>query len=184
MQVIEAQQEARTTFFGGAPGQVVSGVLWLASAAIATWVGRVPGMFALAVGGAFIFPITTLVLTLAGRRPVLSPANPFTALFMQVAFTIPLVIPVILGAAAHRPGWFYPGFLIVVGAHYLPFIFLYGMRIYAVLAGVLIGGGLVLGMTRSDSFTIAGWYGGLVLLGFGTALWAAQAGQQREVHAP
>jgi len=175
MQVSEAQQEARSTFFGGAPGQVVSGVIWLMSAALATWVGRVPAMLMLAVGGAFIFPITSLVLTLAGRRPVLSPGNPFTALFMQVAFTIPLVIPVILGATAHREGWFFPGFLIVVGAHYLPFVFLYGMRLYAALAIILVAGGIAIGMTRSESFTIGGWFGGAVLLGFGTALWLAQA---------
>ena len=183
MQVSEAQQDARTTFFGGGPGGVVSGLLWLASAAIATWVGHVPGMYALAIGGAFIFPITTLVLALTGRRAALRPDNPFAALFMQVAFTIPLTIPVILGATAYRPGWFYPGFLIVIGAHYLPFIFLYGMRIYAVLAAVLIGGGMVIGMTRPDSFTLGGWFGGLVLLAYGVVMWPLQARQQRDAQA-
>jgi len=28
-----------------------------------------------------------------------------------------------------------------LGAHYLPFVFLYGMRIFAVLAAFLVGGG-------------------------------------------
>jgi hypothetical protein len=175
MLVSEAQREARDTFFGGAVGAVVAGTIWLVSAGLATWVGRTPAILALAAGGAFIFPVTTLLLTLAGRRAALSPANPFNAAFMQVAFTIPLTIPVILAATACRPGWFYPGFLVVVGAHYLPFIFLYGMRVYALLAILMVGGGFVLGWTRSDSFAIGGWYGGALLLAFAPVLWQAQA---------
>ena len=30
-------------------------------------------------------------------------------------------------AALHRPSWFFPACLVIVGAHYLPFVFLYGM---------------------------------------------------------
>ena len=32
--------------------------------------------------------------------------------------------------------------MVVVGAHYLPFVFLYGMWEFAVLCGVLVGGGV------------------------------------------
>lgn len=34
----------------------------------------------------------------------------------------------------------------VVGTHYMPFIFLYGMRQYAVLAATLMGGGVAIGL--------------------------------------
>ncbi len=37
MDVADAQREVRRTFRGGFAGQFVSGVLWLASAAFATW---------------------------------------------------------------------------------------------------------------------------------------------------
>ena len=40
-------------------------------------------------------------------------------------------------AALHKPGWFYPASMIIVGAHYLPFVFLYGMKTFAVLAAAL-----------------------------------------------
>ena len=36
------------------------------------------------------------------------------------------------------PSLFFPASLIIVGAHYLTFISLYGMRLYGVLAGVLV----------------------------------------------
>ena len=49
------------------------------------------------------------------------------ALAIQIAFTLPLTLPVVIGIAALRPAWFYPAFMITLGAHYLPFVFLYGM---------------------------------------------------------
>ncbi|HYM82450.1 MAG TPA: hypothetical protein VEY91_13695 [Candidatus Limnocylindria bacterium] len=63
-----------------------------------------------------------------------------------------------VGAAAlHNVNWFYPALTIVVGAHYLPFVFLYGLWHYAVLAGILIFGGLGIGLVMPQSFTPAGW---------------------------
>ena len=60
---------------------------------------------------------------------------------MQVAFTVPLAIPLVLAAVRCNVAWFYPGFMIVVGAHYLPFITLYGRRQFALLAALLVAGG-------------------------------------------
>jgi hypothetical protein len=86
---------------------------------------------------------------------------------MQVAFIIPLNLPVILAATLYQTNWFYPAFMIVVGTHYLPFMTLYGMRIYAVLAALLIGGGVAIAMTSlSASFTLGAWLTGAVLLIF------------------
>jgi len=39
MQIAEAQLEMRAAFYGGAFGQLVSGLLWLASVALAAWSG-------------------------------------------------------------------------------------------------------------------------------------------------
>jgi hypothetical protein len=81
------------------------------------------------LGGVFIFPLTQLGLRLMGRPASVRPKNPLNGLAMQVAFTVPLAIPVIGAAALYNVNWFYPAFMIILGAHYLPFIFLYGMRI-------------------------------------------------------
>lgn len=56
--------------------------------------------------------------------------NPLGPLGMQVAFIIPCSYPVIGAAVLHNVNWFYPAFMVIVGAHYLPFVFLYGMWHY------------------------------------------------------
>src|SRR5690606_25611866 len=70
--VTEAQREVRTVFRRGSVGQAVSGAVWLASAAAATFVGTGAGMLVLVAGGFFIFPLTRAALHVAGRPSALS----------------------------------------------------------------------------------------------------------------
>jgi hypothetical protein len=56
----------------------------------------------------------------------------------------------------------------LLGAHYLPFVFLYGMRMFAVLAAFLVVGGTVIAMYFSASFSLGAWYTGTILLVFAT----------------
>ncbi len=88
------------------------------------------------------------------------------ALAMQVAFVLPLSLPLVFAATAYRPNWFYPAFMIALGSHYLPFIFLYGMWQFGVLAALLIGWGLVIGMYLPSTFSLGGWSTALILLVF------------------
>jgi hypothetical protein len=66
MDVAEAQREVRTVFRGGFMGQLVSGLLWLGSAATATYGSPRAGIGVLVVGGFFMFPATMLGLRLLG----------------------------------------------------------------------------------------------------------------------
>ena len=88
------------------------------------------------------------------------------ALGMQVAFVLPFSLPLVLAATAYRQNWFYPAFTIALGSHYLPFIFMYGMWQFGVLAALLIGSGLLIGMYLPSIFSLGGWSTGLVLLVF------------------
>ena len=171
MEISDAQQEVRSVYRNGVVGQSVSGLIWLLSAALGTWVSVRTGVIALAVGGMFIFPLTQLALRIVGGPTTLRSENPLNGLAMQVAFVIPVSIPVIGAAALYNVDWFYPAFMVIVGAHYLPFVFLYGMRAYAVLAGVLIAGGVTIGYLLPDTFSIGGWFGGAVLLLFALIVW-------------
>ena len=146
MQVADAQREIRQAYMGGFMGQLVSGLLWLASAAFATWSSPQSAIILIVLGGCFIFPLTRLGLTLIGHPNVITPGNPLNALGMQVAFVLPLSLPVVGAAALYRLDWFYPAFMIVLGAHYLPFVFLYGMRMFALLTALLVTGGVVLAL--------------------------------------
>jgi hypothetical protein len=164
MKIGEAQRNVRFTFLGGLAGQLVSGLLWLASAALATWGTPRQAIVTLVVGGFFIFPLTWLSLKLTGQDPSLRRDNPMNRLAMQVAFTLPLTLPLVGAATLYRLEWFYPSFMIVLGAHYLPFIFLYGMRMFAGLCGILVGGGLFLGLWGPNVFAAGGWITGVILM--------------------
>lgn len=166
MDVAGAQRDVRHTFRGGFAGQLVSGMLWSASAAVGTWGTPRAAIALLVVGGFFIFPLTRLVLRGMGGPSSLRPGNPLNALGMQVAFVLPLTLPLVAAAALHRLNWFYPAFMIALGAHYLPFVFLYGMRLFWALAAVLVGGGVLLGLYVQDTFALGAWLTGAVLLCF------------------
>jgi hypothetical protein len=85
---------------------------------------------------------------------------------MQIAFTVPSSLPLVAAAALYRLDWFYQAFMIVVGAHYLPFIFLFGMLQFGLLAGLLISGGIVIGMYLATTFALGRWVTAVVLLEF------------------
>jgi len=87
-------------------------------------------------------------------------------LAFQVAFTLPLTLPVVLAATAYRQNWFYPAFMITLGAHYLPFTFLYGMWQFCVLAALLIGSGMLIALYLPTALSLGAWTTAVLLLIF------------------
>ena len=166
MTIDDAQREMRTRYVGGFYGQLVSGTLWLLSACLAEWRGPREAIITLVVGGVFIFPITELLIRTIGPRATLSANNTFVTLGMQVAFVLPASMPLLVPVGLYRLEWFYPGLMILVGAHYLPFAVLYGMRMFLALAVLLIAGGLSIAWYWPGSFSAGAWYTGAVLLLF------------------
>jgi hypothetical protein len=166
MNIVEAQRENRFRFSGGFYGQAVSGLIWLVSASFASWGSPQTAISVLVAGGFFIFPITELLVRTAGTRSKLDNANLLPQLGMQVALVLPFSMPLLLPVTQFSLNLFYPALMILVGAHYLPFVFLYGMRMFALLAASLLGGGLIIAMYLSRSFSVGAWYGGIILLIF------------------
>ena len=169
MLIADAQREIRQGYIGGFMGLLVAGVLWLATAALATWGSPRAAILFVVFGGMLIFPLTRLGLAAIGHRVAITPGNPLNGLAMQVAFTIPLALPVVGAAALYRLDWFFPAFMIIVGAHYLPFVFLYGMRLFAVLCASLVSAGLWLAMYAPPSFAAGAWVTSGLLLAFAFA---------------
>jgi hypothetical protein len=73
-----------------------------------------------------------------------------------------LLVPVSL----YNLNWFFPALMVLLGAHYLPFATLYGMRMFLFLAGILIAAGVVVAMYFSGTFSLGAWIAGLVLFAF------------------
>jgi hypothetical protein len=166
MNVAEAQREVRSTYIGGFYGQLVSGAIWFASAASTTWVSQRAGVLALVFGGMFIFPLTQLILRASGRSASLTAGNPLRELAIEIAFLVPLLLPLVGAATLHKPAWFYPAMMIVVGAHYLPFSFLYGMRQFIPLSGLLLCAGLLIGLYAPELAVWGGWLTSILLFTF------------------
>ncbi len=164
MNISAAQQELRSVHLGAFSGFIVTGLIWLLSAAAGTWASAGLAIWALVLGGTFTFPLSQLLLK-AMRRPTgLSKQNPFGRLAMQAAFIIPFCYPVIAAATIHNTNWFFPAFMVVVGAHYLPFITLYGMWQFGILTVLLVGLGTAIGLYFPETFSLGGWVGSAVFL--------------------
>jgi hypothetical protein len=166
MEIKAAQDEVRAIYIGGYVGGLVSSAVWFVSSALAHWYSPKNGIVALVFGGFFIFPLTQLFLRAMGRPASLDGKNPFRYLAMQIAFTLPLNLLLVAAATLYRLNWFYPAFMIVLGTHYLPFIFLYGMWQFGVLAAALIMGGLMIALYLPDIFSLGGWFTAVALLVF------------------
>jgi hypothetical protein len=166
MEIVDAQREMRTRYVGGFFGQLVSGLLWLASASAAVSVSPRAGIATVVIGGFFIFPLTELLLRLSGRKILLSADNSLRLLGMQAAFVLPLSMPLLVAVVLYRLDWFYPALMILLGAHYLPFAFLYGMRMFWALGFILVGAGILIAMYLTGSFSFGAWFTGVVLLVF------------------
>ena len=157
MKVADAQRQVRSMYLGGLVGQLVSAAVWICSATFASQYSMKAGIIAMVIGGFFIFPLTQLVLKIGGRPAALPAENPLEELAVEVALIAPLMLPLAGAAALYKIEWFYPAMMIAVGAHYLPFAFLYGMRHFIALAVAMMAVGLLVGVYAPQLSVMAAW---------------------------
>ncbi len=77
-----------------------------------------------------------------------------------------MMIPLVGAATLYRTEWFFPAFMLAMGAHYLPFSFLYGMRSFISLGAVMAVGGLVVALWAPALHVLAAFSTAVVLLAF------------------
>jgi hypothetical protein len=111
-------------------------------------------------------PHFEMLLRLSGKRASVSKENPFHNLGMQVAFVLPISMLLLLPVGLYNLNWFFPALMVLVGAHYLPFATLYGMRMFLFLGGILVTAGVVVAQHFSAIFSLGAWVGGLFLFAF------------------
>ncbi len=180
MSISEAQRDVRQLYAGGFYGQLVSAVVWLSAAAVAQWVSTSGAVLVLFLGGTLIFPLTSGIIRLTGRPASLPPGHPMTALAMQIAFTVPIGLVVVVAMLAGRVELFFPASMVIVGAHYLPFVFLYGMRRFAYLSLALVAPGVAFLLWLPVPAALGGWITAAVLVIFAFLLRASAADMNAE----
>ena len=166
MDIQDAQREVRSVYIGGFWGQLVSSVIWLVSAAVGTWVSPKASILTAVISGFFIFPLTQLMLRLSGRPASVSKDNSFHFLGMQVALVLPFSMLLLIPVGQYDLNLFFPALMILLGAHYLPFATMYGMRMFLFLAGILMAAGVVIAHWFSGTFSLGAWVAGLALFVF------------------
>jgi hypothetical protein len=87
----------------------------------------------------------------------------------------------VIALAVHHVEWFYPAMMVAVGAHYLPFIFLYGMPIYGVLSGVLVLAGIALAHRPHAAFSTGAWLTAGILFVFSVVAWRLTHGERGSI---
>ena len=162
----DSQKEIRSAFLGGFAGQLISGLLWLIASAISVFAAPRYGMLFLFFGCMFIFPLTQLALSIMGRPAKVEKENGLWSLGTQVALTVPINFLLVGAAILYKEMWFFPAAMVIVGAHYLPFITLYGMKMFGILAVMLIISGTGLALYGPLIFSLGGWFTGVVLIVF------------------
>ncbi len=162
----DPHREYRHCHRGGSVYLLVEGLLWLISATLGA-AGQIPfSMLVLLLGGMFIHPIATLGEKLL-KLPVPDPANRLPVLNTWIALTIPLGLPLIfMATAGGREHLFYPAFTVLIGAHWLPFVYIYAMKSFAVLAGLMIATGILFAFLLPSAYASCGFVTAAILLLF------------------
>jgi hypothetical protein len=158
--------EFRRCHLGGAVYLAVESFLWLLSATLGA-AGQVPAaMLVLLLGGMLVYPIATACSRLL-KMPRPDNSNRLSILITWIALTIPLGVPLVLMAtSAGRENLFYPAFTVLVGAHWLPFAYVYSMKSFVTLAGILVLAGILFGFVFPQFFAACGFAAGGILLLF------------------
>lgn len=147
-----AQHDMRQAYYGGAPGVIASGTVWLV-AGIATFImSPDAGIPTLILGGMLIFPVSILLCKLIGASGKHQKENPLGHLALEGTFWMLISIPIAVGVSYYKLEWFFPAMLFVIGGRYLTFSTLYGRRVYWFLAVALVAAGWLLLSTNAPAF--------------------------------
>jgi hypothetical protein len=136
---MEAQQDQmRHAYYDGAPGILVSGLIWLSAAGVCYWLGLTKAVWTLLIGGALIHPISVLITKAIGRPAKVDQANAFNQL--AAASTIWLIVccAMAYGLFLLKMDLFFPALMASIGSRYLIFGSVFGRPIFWVLGASLI----------------------------------------------
>ena len=134
----EQQHEMRHAYYDGAPGVLVSGLVWIAAALVCYQLGISKAVWTLLIGGALIHPITTIVTKAIGRPAKTSKANALNQLGMASTIWLILCCAMAYGLFLFMPTLFFPAMMATIGSRYLIFASIYGRSIFWAMGVTLI----------------------------------------------
>ena len=134
----EQQQEMRHAHYDGAPGVVVSGLVWIAATLVCYQLGIDKAVWTLLIGGVFIYPISLVVTKAIGRPAKTSKDNALNQLGMASTIWLILCCAMAYGLFVLKSSLFFPAMMATIGSRYLIFASIYGRSIFWVMGVSLI----------------------------------------------
>lgn len=163
-----SQQDMKNAYLGGATGVLVSGAVWLIAGFIGIKWSDVAAMYALFIGGMFIFPFAILLSKLLSASGKHALDNCLTHLALE---TLPVLFGGLIIAfyvAQIEITLFFPIMLLAIGARYFAFQTLYALKTYWVLGAMLMIAGVICTIFRLP-FLAGAFAGGILEIVF--AVW-------------
>lgn len=181
MNLHDAQSDMRNGYGYGSIGVFVSGMIWVISSFIVNSYSTEKGIWALIIGGMFIFPLGTLIGKLLGVKGQHDKSNPLGKLALEGTIWMIVCIPLAYGLSLVKAEWFFQGMLMIIGGRYLTFASIYGIRIYWLLGAILIVAAYALFAMRASVFASA-FTGGLIEIIFGIIIYVLYKSNGNNLH--
>jgi hypothetical protein len=134
----QQQHEMRHAHYDGAPGILVSGIVWIIAALVCQQLGVNKAVWTLLIGGALIYPIGMLVTKVLGRTATTSKTNALNQLAMASTIWLVLGCAMAYGLFLLKPILFFPAMMATIGCRYLVFASIFGRPVYWVLGASLL----------------------------------------------
>lgn len=164
----EQQREMCLAHYDGAPGILVSGLVWVTSALVCFLLGVHQGVWTLLIGGALIYPLSLVVTKALGRSAQTSKTNALNQLGMASTFWLILCCAMAYGLFVFKPVLFFPAMMATIGCRYMVFASMYGKSIFWIL-GVSLVASANLALFTQLAPVMAAALGGLIEIFF--AIW-------------
>jgi hypothetical protein len=162
---MDYHKEIRHSYLGGFSILLTEGFFWILAGILGNLISFKIGILVIIVVGTFFYPLSQLVQLML-KRPKIRNENTLNALFTQIGLIIPFSFPLIFMLTKENMNLFFPALTIIVGAHFLPFIYAYKMKTYWILASVLVIGGSYFGFIMPGNFDYCAYFTGSILLLF------------------
>jgi hypothetical protein len=132
------QLEMRQAYYDGAPGVLVSGLVWITAAVVCYQLSLYNAVWTLLIGGALIHPIGTIATKVVGRSAKTSKANTLNQLAAASTVWLILGCAMAYGLFLFLPVLFFPAMMATIGCRYLIFATVFGRAIFWLFGACLI----------------------------------------------
>ena len=178
--LVQAQTDMCRGYANGSIGVIVSGLMWLISAAVAYLYSANQAVWALLIGGMLIHPVSVVFSRMIGISGNHTKGNPLGNLALEGTIFMLMCLPIAFGLSLQYAEWFFQGMLLIIGGRYLTFSSIYGIKLYWILGAVLGVAAYLLFYNNVQSFGTL-LTGSLIEISFGLFMFSSFSRNNKNV---